>query len=85
MIKDRRENYQALLAYLWTISRSIAPSIRLTDPPDDPALGGRIQESSSKLFPLTPTTLYSWDPYQLPRYDLLRPRSDQNFKIDRDR
>jgi hypothetical protein len=31
------------------MSQSIAPSIRLTDPPKDPTLGGRIQEMRSKL------------------------------------
>ncbi len=53
-IKESRGHYEALLAYLWTISQSIAPSIRLTDPPEDPTLGGRIQECRSKLLTSAP-------------------------------
>jgi hypothetical protein len=55
LINESRAHHEALLAYLWTISQSFAPSIRLTDPPDDPALGGRIQEFRSMLLPLDPT------------------------------
>jgi hypothetical protein len=52
-IKESRGHHEALLAYLWTIYKSIAPSIRLADPPEDPTLGGRIQEIRSKLLTST--------------------------------
>jgi hypothetical protein len=55
-IKASRGHHEALLAYLWTISKSIAPSIRLTDPPEDPTLGGRIQEIRSKLLTSPPAS-----------------------------
>jgi hypothetical protein len=54
LIRESRAHHEALLAYLWTIERSIAPPIRLTDPPDDPTLGGRTQEFRSALTPFTP-------------------------------
>jgi hypothetical protein len=48
-IKETRGSHESLLAYLWTISQSNAPSIGLIDPPEDPTLGDRIQETRAKL------------------------------------
>jgi hypothetical protein len=53
-IKESRDSHESLLAYLWTISQSNAPPIRLADPPEDPTLGGRIQEIRSKLMSSDP-------------------------------
>jgi hypothetical protein len=55
LIRESGSHHEALLAYLWTISKLIAPLIPLTDPPDDPTLGGRTQEFRSALTPFTPT------------------------------
>ena len=73
LIKESRGHHEALLAYLWTISQSIAPSIRLTDPPDDPTLGGRIQEFRSKLAPSAPT-----DRQRVSFQDRPEPLGEQN-------